>query len=520
MAAVPAAGLFGSTALGGGDSFASQAFVVGVSPAVAVAHDPSDVSRHELPLLLPGDSDLAIAPDGHRLAFVSSRDGRRSIYVGDAETGQLRRLESAGRADDSAPAWSPDGKRLAWQRTGDSRSSIVVARADGAGPQVTVAEGGRNTTPSWSPRGDRIVFASNRDSALGLWVATVDGALLEPLVLLERAGRDPAWSPDGKTVAFASNGDLWRLDVASGVVLPVLRGRAIDAAPAWSPDGARLVFARTLAGRNTLHTIAPGGGRPRLIPGSADESEPQWATLSPHLVPPDGARLPDLDQRPPTDLQIVKLGPTWALGFTSAVENLGDGALLIRGLRRERERLMRADQVVEFADGRKLVAPEIGRLKYEPHPPHFHWHLQPFEAYTLRSVVRPSVSVRDRKSGFCLIDRYGNAVLPAPRVAPPRFTSNCATGQPNARTVLEGSSPGYRDRYPAFFHGQDVVVSGLSAGVYVLSHQANPLRALREKRYTNNAASVRLRLSWPEGRGRKPVVEVLDTCETSAVCPP
>ena len=195
--------------------------------------------------------------------------------------------------------------------------------------------------------------------------------------------------------------------------------------------------------------------------GSSGEHDPQWTTLSPLLVPPEGARLPDLDQRPPTDLAIVKLGRPLGARLHVRGRESRDGPLLIRGLRRQGAAFMRADQVIEFSDGRKLAVPRIGRLRYEPHPPHFHWHLQPFEAYTLRSVANPNLVVRDRKSGFCLIDRYGNAVLPAPKIAPPRFTSNCATGRPDARSVVEGSSPGYRDRYPAFFHGQDVDVTGL-----------------------------------------------------------
>jgi hypothetical protein len=520
MVAVPVLGLAGATALGGEDSFATRDFIVGVSDEVAAAHDPKTGSRHELPWLLAGDTDLAVAPDGHRLAFVSGRDGGSEIFVVDTQVGVLRRLTSGPRTSEADPTWSPDGQRLAWERTAGASSSIVVARADGTGREHVIATGGRNADPAWAPKGDGIVFASNRDDSHGLWLASAAGLSLEPLVTLESEIHAPAWSPHGDVIAFETRGDLWRVDLASGVTRPILRGGAADTEPAWAPDAGRLVFVRAGAGRRTLQTIAAGGGRPRPVAGSSAETDPQWTMLSPLLVPPEGARLPDLDQRPPTDLTIVSLGGRWALGFTSAVENLGRGPLLIRGMRRQGAVTMRADQVIEFGDGRKLTVPRIGRLRYEPHPPHFHWHLQPFEAYTLRSVANPNVVVRDRKSGFCLVDRYGNAVLPAPKIAPPRFTSNCATGRPGARTVVEGSSPGYRDRYPAFFHGQDVDVTGLPAGLFVLAHQANPLRAAREARYTNDAASVLLRLTWPDGQAEKPMVEVLRSCETTATCRP
>jgi len=520
LVAVPVLGLAGATALGGEDSFAARDFIVGVSAAVAVAHDPATGARHELPWLLPGDTDLAVAPDGHRLAFVSSRDGGPEIFVVDTQVGVLHRLTSDPNTTDTDPTWSPDGRRLAWERGVRATSSIVVARADGVGRERVIADGGRNTDPAWAPKGDDIVFASNRDQSYGLWVASAAGVSLEPLVTLATEIHTPSWSPGGDAVAFETRGDLWRLDLTSGVARPLLRGGPVDTAPTWSPGGDRLAFVRVRAGRRTLQTVAAGGGHPRPVAASLAEASPQWTTLSPMLVPPEGARLPDLDQRPPADLSIVSISGRWALGFTSAVENLGRGPLLIRGMRRQGAATMRADQVIEFRDGRRLTVPQIGRLRYEPHPPHFHWHLQPFEAYTLRSVTNPNLVIRDRKSGFCLVDRYGNAVLPAPKIAPPRFTSNCATGRPGARAVVEGSSPGYRDRYPAFFHGQDVDVTGLPAGLYVLAHQANPLRAAREERYTNDAASVLLRLAWPDGRTQPPTVEVLRSCETTATCRP
>ena len=79
---------------------------------------------------------------------------------------------------------------------------------------------------------------------------------------------------------------------------------------------------------------------------------------------------------------------------------------------------------------------------------------------------------------------------------------------------------GYTDRYPAFFHGQDLELTGLPPGRYLLVQTANPGRRLRELDHANNAASALLRVSWPSGRRSAPRVEVLRRCGASAVCPP
>jgi hypothetical protein len=49
----------------------------------------------------------------------------------------------------------------------------------------------------------------------------------------------------------------------------------------------------------------------------------------------------------------------------------------------------------------------------------------------------------------------------------------------------------------------------------VLVHRANPEGLLEELDYTNNAASLRIRLRWADG---VPKVRVLRTCGASASC--
>ncbi len=78
-----------------------------------------------------------------------------------------------------------------------------------------------------------------------------------------------------------------------------------------------------------------------------------------------------------------------------------------------------------------------------------------------------------------------------------------------------GTSPGYTDRYPAFFHGQNVDITHVPAGIYDLAHRVNAGLRLHELRYDNDAASVRIRLTWRNGT---PTVQVLRTCQSSATC--
>jgi hypothetical protein len=136
-----------------------------------------------------------------------------------------------------------------------------------------------------------------------------------------------------------------------------------------------------------------------------------------------------------------------------------------------------------------------------------------YDSYELRSLDGTTL-IRDRKSGFCLADHYGivSGTWPGRK---PFFLGRCQQYHPQARHLVEGTSVGYMDRYPAFFHGQNNDITDVPPGVYDLAHRVNQRMALQELRYENNAASVRLRLTWRRG---VPSVVVLRRCEATPVC--
>ena len=176
---------------------------------------------------------------------------------------------------------------------------------------------------------------------------------------------------------------------------------------------------------------------------------------------------------------------------------------------------MTADQLIESSNAPMAVVEGVGRLRYVQSRDHEHWHLLDFERYELRRVGGTR-RVTDRKTGFCLGDRYRsrNRALPAQPPAP-RYTSRCGLGATGRLRLVEGISVGYGDDYPANLEGQSLPLTGLPAGRYELVHSVNVRRRLKETDYGNNASSLLLRLRWRAGTPR---VRVLRGCPDSEHC--
>lgn len=235
-------------------------------------------------------------------------------------------------------------------------------------------------------------------------------------------------------------------------------------------------------------------------------------------------RLPDLVQRAPYQL----VGQTargqrgarrFRIGFASAVDNLGDGPLRVSSRRTGRERMV-ADQLIERSDGSTVRVPRVGTLRYTRSVSHQHWHYLRFDRYSLVELDGTRTIRRDRKTGFCLGDRYDSR--PAERLpgdpGRPVRTGECGRNRPALRALNQGISVGYGDDYDPILEGQYLDVTGLPAGRYELVHWANSDRRLREASYDNNAASIVVEIAWPRGLAQPPSVDVIDRCGDGRRC--
>ena len=389
---------------------------------------------------------------------------------------------------------------FAWNAEADAargfpHSVVSVREGDLYVGERQLTRGGGDSDPDWSPDRRRIAFVRQElgQSTSSLYVIRRDGSDLVRLTRGDQVVTGPAWSGDGLRIAYAAGPplggsfDIWTTRLEGGAPQRVAEGPAEQLLPSFEQSG-----------KLTFRVLEPGEPVPVK---TSDSGSPQ---VGPREL------LPDLDQRAPFRLTIAGT----KLGFASATDNVGDGPVWIRGSRRSASAPMRAQQLVRLSDRSVRTYADAGGLRFTPSPTHTHWHLLRFQSYELRTLDG-QLLVRDRKSGFCLADHYGLAARRVAVFTGGRFYGNCAQGNPGALAVEQGTSVGFTDLYPAHFHGQNLELRGVPAGDYLLVHRANPDHRLEELDYTNNDASLRIRLTWS---GDTPRVRTLRTCQSSAGC--
>ena len=235
----------------------------------------------------------------------------------------------------------------------------------------------------------------------------------------------------------------------------------------------------------------------------------------------DGRYLPDLVQILPPRVGVAfrssSLGRRTLLTFSSAMENHGAGPLIVRTASGNApDGTLTANQLVSRSDGRReRLAPAL-RLRYVRGGGHSHFHLQDFARYELRTVGGESLR-RDRKTGFCLGDRYdytGSARI-AGEPARAIYRSQCGRDRPTLTALTEGISVGFGDIYPARVEGQYIDVTGLPSGRYVLVLRTDPENLLLDMHDDNDASSVLVKLV----QGSRPHARILSWCSGRVSCP-
>ena len=158
--------------------------------------EESDVRRFPLPVT------RAVAPrfGPQYVVFLSSKGGAQSLWKtqGD-DTVELWRSSEGGVM--APAAVSPDGRRICFSVSRQGRNGLYVMNADGTNVRHLAASLDVRDAPSWSPDGKFIAVAADEGDGSRLFKVPVDGRAAVRLV--DGLSRMPVWSPDGSLILYA-----------------------------------------------------------------------------------------------------------------------------------------------------------------------------------------------------------------------------------------------------------------------------------------------------------------------------
>ncbi len=198
----------------------------------------------------PGDyNNLALSPDGKRVATTRVIDGNSDIWVIDVARGLPVRFTFGASTDDD-PAWSSDGSSILFTSDKDGAPRRIYRKiASGAGNEEPIGDavGVNDGGIDWSADGKNVIYEKIGEKTAGdLWIMPVTGEA-KPFLLLqsEFAEFQGHFSPDGRWFAYVSDesgrpevyvqsfphaGGKWQVSTGGG------------AQPHWRRDGKELFY--------------------------------------------------------------------------------------------------------------------------------------------------------------------------------------------------------------------------------------------------------------------------------------
>ena len=236
---------------------------------------------------------LAKAPDTAKIAFASSRDGNREIYLMNPDGSEQINITNH-RANDINPVWSPTGEHILFASDREQKAwgtwDLYLMDPDGSNVQKVFDKWKIRTGPTWSPDGKRIAYSYGEIGNTLLYIGTIDGKDEERVAI----GYSSAWSPDGTEIISCSGAldkprrfSLLKVRTNRQTFFPFPKEPMWVRGPAWSPNGDKLAFSWHIDGfrEEAIYVVNRDGTDLQEIVGALTTraTDPIWS--------PDGTEL-------------------------------------------------------------------------------------------------------------------------------------------------------------------------------------------------------------------------------------